>query len=414
MPALVRHGVLAGAVSRKIVRGAAAAGTATPCAFLIGVLVHKGLADAAGWAGVVGALATVLTVSAALLDVTPGARPLLPASEPEVPGWAVGRPAELAAVVGPLAGRGAGTVGITTALYGAGGFGKTTLARMACADRQVRRRFRGRVHWVTVGRDVRGPAAVAAKVNEVIRLVSGEDATFTDPELAGARLGSLLAAGPRCLLVLDDVREAGQLAPFTAGGKNCVRLVTTRMPELLAGRGAAVLVDQMTIEQARAVLTAGLPPLDNAVASGLLAVTGRWALLLRLVNKILADYARVAGAAAVTTQAEMLLGQLAADGPGTVDDLREDAGHGLNVGRPEERAQAVRATIGASTGLQSGSLSWACSPRMRSSRSAWWPCCGRRRRGWASCGPRRCAAGWPSWPWSRRAQSRPAGSRCMT
>ena len=42
------------------------------------------------------------------------------------------------------------------------------------------------------------------------------------------------------------------------------------------------------------MLTAGLPPLDPAVVAGLLAVTGRWPLLLRLVNKILADYARVA------------------------------------------------------------------------------------------------------------------------
>jgi ABC-type molybdenum transport system ATPase subunit/photorepair protein PhrA len=45
-----------------------------------------------------------------------------------------------------LAGGWAGTVGITTSLYGAGGFGKTTLAQMVCADR----RFRGRVHWVAV------------------------------------------------------------------------------------------------------------------------------------------------------------------------------------------------------------------------------------------------------------------------
>ena len=100
--------------------------------------------------------------------------------------------------------------------------------------------------------------------------------------------------GPRRLLVLDDVWEPEQLAPFTEGGKECARLVTTRVPELLAGRGTAVRVDQMSPEQARALLTAGLPPLDQAVAEGLLAVTGRWPLLLRLVNKILADYAQVA------------------------------------------------------------------------------------------------------------------------
>jgi hypothetical protein len=52
-----------------------------------------------------------------------------------------------------------------------------------------------------------------------------------------------------------------------------------------------VRVDQMSPEQARALLTSGLPQLDPAVADGLLAVTGRWPLLLRLVNKVLANYA---------------------------------------------------------------------------------------------------------------------------
>src|SRR5258708_13862551 len=41
----------------------------------------------------------------------------------------------------------------------------------------------------------------------------------------------------------------------------------------------------MSAEQARRVLMAGLPPLDPALVEGLLAVTGRWPLLLRLVNE---------------------------------------------------------------------------------------------------------------------------------
>ena len=175
--------------------------------------------------------------AAAVLAVVPRPAKVPLPPELEVPDWVVGRPAELSAVVRALAGGRARTVGITTGLYGAGGFGKTTLARMVCADRRVRRRFGGRVYLVTVGRDVRGAAAVAAKVNDVIRLVTGEEAAFADPQLAGQHLGSLLDAGPRRLLVLDDVWEAEQLAPFTEGGKTCARLVTTRVPELLAGRG---------------------------------------------------------------------------------------------------------------------------------------------------------------------------------
>ncbi len=244
-------------------------------------------------------------------------------------------------------------MGITTGLYGAGGFGKTTLAKMACADDRVKERF-GRFVYpvVTVGRDLRGPEAVAAKVNDVIKLVVGENSTFTDPQLAGARLGSLLDTGPPALLVIDDVWEPEQLLPFLIGGRACSRLVTTRVPELLDGRGTAVCVDQMSPEQARALLTAGLPPLQETVVAGLLAVTGRWPLLLRLVNKILADYAQMA--AEVDTQGTALVHQLRAGGPAVVDEVLGEDQRTLDVGQPSQRERAVRATIEASTGLLSG------------------------------------------------------------
>jgi len=282
------------------------------------------------------------------VPVTPAVGLVPPA--PEIQSWWVGRPAELVAVVDALVG-GVGTVKITTGLYGAGGFGKTTLASMACADQRVRERFGGLVYWVMVGRDVRGPAAVAAKVNDVIKLVTGASATFTDPRMAGQWLGGVLDGGPSRLLVLDDVWEPEQLAPFVDGGKRCVRLVTTRVPGLLAGRGTAVRLDQMTHEQARVLLTEGLPPLDPAVVDGLVEVTGRWPLLLRLVSRVLADYAEVSAGA--PAQAAVLLEQLRRAGPQVVDEFLGDAGLSLDVNQPEQRAGAVRATIGASISLLS-------------------------------------------------------------
>jgi WD40 repeat protein len=269
----------------------------------------------------------------------------------QVPGWVVDRPAELTAVVRALGDRRAATVGITTGLFGAGGFGKTTLALMVCADPRVRRSFRGRVYLVTVGRDVRGAADIALKVNDVIKLVAGEDASFTDPQLAGQHLGSLLDAGPRRLLVLDDVWEPVQLAPFTLGGRQCARLVTTRVPELLAGRGLAVRVDQMSKDQAEKLLKAGLPGLDEQLVARLLAATGRWPLLLRLVNKILVDYAQLSDD--IEIPVTVLLERLAADGPAVVDEMLGENPETLNVGEPSQRERAVRATIEASTDLLS-------------------------------------------------------------
>ena len=239
-----------------------------------------------------------------------------------MPAWVVNRPAELAAVVKALVRVRARAARSPVVLSGAAGFGKTTLAQLACAHRRVRRRFRGRVYMVPVGRDLGGPVAVAAKVNDVIRLMAGEVATYTDPETAGQRLASLLDSGPPRLLVLDDVGTPEQLAPFLQGGERCARLVTTREPDLLPGRRRPVLVDRMSPEQARAVLTSGVPKLDPAVVSGLLAATGRWPLLLRLTSRILADYPRAA--VDVSAQGAALCERMRRSGPTVPPDVLPD------------------------------------------------------------------------------------------
>ncbi|MFI6645778.1 hypothetical protein [Streptomyces sp. NPDC050504] len=57
--------------------------------------------------------------------------------------------------------------------HGTGGCGKTTLAAMVCADRRVRRHFRGGVYTIVMGPDLRGRAAIAARVNELAMLTTG-------------------------------------------------------------------------------------------------------------------------------------------------------------------------------------------------------------------------------------------------
>jgi NB-ARC domain len=261
----------------------------------------------------------------------------------------VDRPAELSQAVEALLSGEIGTVGITTELRGAGGFGKTTIARQVCAAPPVRQAFGNRIYFMTVGRELRAPVAVAAKVNDLIKVVSGENATFTDPELAGQRLAALLHAGPRCLLILDDVWEPYQLAPFAAGKHDCARLVTTRNPQVLAGQGRTVVVDQMPADQARAVLAHQLPSLDHVMADRLLRVTGRWPLLLRLANRILVNAVRAGVDANVA--AEQLLAQFLRSGPAAADDLLGIPAGTLNIDLPDERARAVRATMAASTSL---------------------------------------------------------------
>ena len=257
---------------------------------------------------------------------------LVPAVQRPEP-WVVDRPAEVDQIVAALR-RSAGTVGITTAVHGAGGFGKTTVAKMVRADRRVLRRFRGRVYWVTLGRDV-GKQALAGLVNGLIGQVEpGRAVTFTDARQAAEQLAAVLAAGPRRLVVLDDVWSEEQLAAFPVAGR-CARLVTTRIPSLAAGASVPVKVDQMSETQARALLSAGLPPLPAAVAAGLLEETGRWPLLLRLVNKILADQAQLQPD--IAAAAEDLLGRLRRGGALQVDQLTGAAGQQLDVSDPDQR-----------------------------------------------------------------------------
>lgn len=179
-------------------------------------------------------------------DQPRGNRAARPLPAPVAPGWVVQRPAELEDVVGKVLGHAGGPVGITTALRGAGGFGKTTLATMVCADERVRRRFGGHVYQLTVGRDVRAPAAIAGKANDAVELITGTRPGLTDPTAAGQRLGQALDTRRRLLLVLDDVWEADQLAPFLIGGRKCVRLVTTRVRQALPADAQMVVVDRMT------------------------------------------------------------------------------------------------------------------------------------------------------------------------
>ncbi|MFG3274892.1 NB-ARC domain-containing protein, partial [Streptomyces luteogriseus] len=297
--------------------------------------------------GVLGGAMVVLGVLAVVIERRP--EPAVrndprPPSPPQVPDHFVPRE-QSREVVAAVCARG-GQVGITTSLRGSGGFGKTLLAKHVCGQRQVQRHFRQRVYFVTVGRDVRSRAEIAAKVGEAVTLITGDTSTpATDPDAAGAHLGRLLDERPRTLLVLDDVWEERQLAPFLIGGPHCARLITTRNTTLLPPGDPQVHVDQMTPEQAEQVLTRDLPQLPRPLVTGLLQATGRWALLLRLANRLIARHAD-AGTNAQEA-AEELLRQLRQQGPVAVDGPADT----WDLDDRDLRNQAVEASVQASTTL---------------------------------------------------------------
>jgi len=240
-------------------------------------------------------------------------------------------------LVAALTGPGPAEVGLTTALQGAGGFGKTTLAAWACHQMEIDRRYPGGLLWVTIGQEIHS-VDLAEKVNDLAFALSGQRPLISDPDAAGAELGRLLDERPPVLLVVDDVWEPAQLRPFRFGGNACTRLISTRIPDLLPADGSNILVDVMSLGQARDLLVQGIGGLSADAVDGLATTAGRWPVLLSLVNGALRR--RVAHGQLVEDAAEEIHQLLTTHGPTVLDP-----------GRPGDRTRAVAATVEASLRL---------------------------------------------------------------
>jgi hypothetical protein len=136
----------------------------------------------------------------------------------DLPPGFVPRPQEFAALKASLLqGPRDRPTAITSALLGAGGYGKTTLALALCHDQEIKAAFPDGVLWVTLGEH---PGNLIGKVEDLIYMLSHERPGFRGVDAAGARLAELLADRD-ILLVVDDVWDGMHLKPFLQGGKRC-------------------------------------------------------------------------------------------------------------------------------------------------------------------------------------------------
>lgn len=255
---------------------------------------------------------------------------------PQLDDWWVDRPELRRELLSQLTSAPGRTVGVTTALFGAGGFGKTTLAVRMCGMPEIAATFPGGLLWVTLGEAISAPQ-LASKINDLSMHLGAERPSLSDPEQAGYHLGQLLEDRDPILLVIDDVWEASSLRPLLAGGSRCTRLVTTRKRGVLPEHAVSVRVDEMAPPEAGALLEAGLAPIAAEVKEGLLRLTGRWPLLLALLNGAMRHAVR--DGEVLGDVARELAAQLAEGGPTTLDLSGE-----------QDRDRAVRRTIEASLG----------------------------------------------------------------
>ena len=251
-------------------------------------------------------------------------------SVPPRRGDEVDRPNLLRRVVDAVVAPDAASVGLTTGLVGAGGFGKTTLARMVAHHPRVQERFVDGIVWVTVGADTAAPD-LAATITSTARLFDPTVPHLTEPLAAGAKLGQVLGRR-RVLLVVDDVWSISQVEPFLLAGDATVRLFTTRRRDVLPRSAVSLTVDQMTTTEAAALLTADLPDLPDELVEQARTACGSWPLLLALVHGAVRD--AVDNGAAADRMLHDVLTTLHADGITVLD-----------VDDHERRSSAVAHTI---------------------------------------------------------------------
>lgn len=197
-------------------------------------------------------------------------------------------------------------VGITTAISGAGGFGKTTIASALCHDEDIIQTYDDGILWVTLGQT---PSLIGA-LTTLYAALTGERPGFATEQDATYQLSQRLK-DRACLLVIDDLWDEKYLRAFQSGD-TCARLFTTRNAEI-ASTAKSVSVDEMREGESLALLAMGLPGLSAPAAHQLSHKLGDWPIALELARAMMRT--RIDQGDTAQHAAERLLQTLSKKGP---------------------------------------------------------------------------------------------------
>ena len=172
------------------------------------------------------------------------------------------RPDLLDAIKSKLIEADGGPVGVTTALEGRGGFGKSTLAAMIAQDPDVQDAFLDGVFWVPIGREPGSGLSALQRTIDKFRPPDKPQVAYTELQDATEELRRV-AAHRDALIILDDVWTKSDLNPFLHAAGQAALLVTTRKKAILPREISPIPVDELLPAEALAILARDLSKTDE-------------------------------------------------------------------------------------------------------------------------------------------------------
>ena len=153
---------------------------------------------------------------------------------PPLPPNYVERSTELHALRSAVLRDGASRRVALTALKGMAGIGKTVLAQALCLDEVVQAAFPDGIVWVPVGKD---PRDLAALLREVAKAIGDSLDGYDSVQSASNRLRNRLSE-KAVLIVLDDIWDPHDAAPFLFDSPRSRLMITTRSARTAIALGA--------------------------------------------------------------------------------------------------------------------------------------------------------------------------------
>lgn len=186
------------------------------------------------------------------------------------------------------------SVALSTAIHGAGGYGKSSLAQELCNDEDIRAKFLGGIYWLQFGRtESREEGADIVRFPDAAdRMLKAQYAKDQQPSLGSdADILSLLAFLPDAplLIVADDIWDGRQTAWLSNAPNGISILMTTRRQSIAATAGVNIDIQRLADDASQRLLSHGMTPgsasLDERLRQLARGFKG-WPLLLNLANGV--------------------------------------------------------------------------------------------------------------------------------